>query len=181
MPSICFCIKLLYTTSSFSRLHQISTTTEIISPDSCTYVVTTVVSRSQPDSYFCIARSWKFRFAMITWVRAKLFTDSTGKTSPGLSKCFSRIGCWAYGGWLCCYTTRVAAGKLLLIVTSKPHYFRSSFRLSQLPSLSPTFYFVCVNHNFWQSFANCRWAKDSTIDTQTQPADFQQAYITITY
>ena len=95
-----------------------------------------------------------------------LFTGSSGKTSLGLSKCFSRTGCWAYGGWLCCYTTRVAAGKLPLIVTSKPQYFCSAFRLSQLPSLSPTFHFVCANHNFWQTFANCRWAKDSTMDTQ---------------
>ena len=32
-------------------LHQVSTTTEIISQDSCMYVVSTVVSRSQPDSF----------------------------------------------------------------------------------------------------------------------------------
>ena len=57
--------------------------------------------------HICIARSWKLRFAMITSVRAKLFTGSSGKTSlhVDLSKCFSRIGCWAYGGWLYCYTT----------------------------------------------------------------------------
>ena len=75
-----------------------------------------LVSQSQPDSLFCIARSWKFRFAMIISVRAKLFTGSSGKTSVDLSKYFSRIGCWGYGG--CCYTTRVAAGKVPLIVTS---------------------------------------------------------------
>ena len=70
------------------------------------------ISQSQPD-LFCIARSWKFRFAMIASVRAKLFTGSSGNTSLDLSM----IGCWAYGGWLCSYTTRIAAGKLPLIVT----------------------------------------------------------------
>ena len=34
----------------------------------------------------------------------KTITGSSGKTSLDLSKCFSRIGCWAYRGWLCCYT-----------------------------------------------------------------------------
>ena len=29
-------------------------------------------------------------------------------------------------------------------------------------SLSPTFHFVYANHDFWPSFANCRWAKNST-------------------
>ena len=53
--AIRFCIKLLYTTSSFCYitflLHQVSTATEIVSQDSCMYVVSTVVSRSQPDLF----------------------------------------------------------------------------------------------------------------------------------
>ena len=43
-----FCIKLLNTTSS---LHQVFTTAEIVSQDSCIYVVSTVVSQSQPDLF----------------------------------------------------------------------------------------------------------------------------------
>ena len=79
----------------------------------------------------CIARSWKLCFAMITSERAKLFTCSSGKTSLDLSKRFSRIGCWAYGGWLYCYTTWVAAWRswlpFCIISCMNPYYFRSTF------------------------------------------------------
>ena len=45
-----------------------------------------------------IGRSWEFHFAMVTSVpKTKWCTGSSGKTSSDLSKCFSRIGCWAYG------------------------------------------------------------------------------------
>ena len=71
-------------------------------------------SLAKSGRLICIAKSWEFHFVMLTSVRAKQF-GSSGKTSLDLS---SRIGCWAYGGRLCCYTTRTAAGKLPLIVTS---------------------------------------------------------------
>ena len=89
--------------SSFCILHQVSTTTEIISHDACMNVVM-YCSLAKLGRLICIVRSWAFRFAMIISVRAKQFTGSSGKMALDLSECFSRIGCWAYGGWLCCYT-----------------------------------------------------------------------------
>jgi len=58
----------------------------------------------------CIARSRKFRFMMITSVRAKRFSGCSGKTSLDLSKSFfkDRFFC--------------------IISCVKPYYFRSAFR-----------------------------------------------------
>ena len=99
-------------------LHQVSVTSSFhYSGNYFTgfmHVCSKYCSLAKSASLICIARSWKFLFVMINSVRAKLFTGSSGKTSLDLSKWFSMIGCWAYGRWLCCYTTRVAAGKLPL-------------------------------------------------------------------
>ena len=109
---------------------------------SCVYVVM-YCSLAKSGRLICIGRrSSEFRFAMLTSVRAKRFTGSSGKTSLDLSKMFFKdrlLGLWKMAVLL----HEVAAGKLLLIVTSsiiiscvKPHYFRSAFRptfrLSQL-------------------------------------------------
>ena len=123
--------------SSFGILHQVSVTSSFYYSENCftgfLHVRSKYCSLAKSGRLICIARSWEFCFAMITSVRAKRFTGSSGKTSLDLSKCFSRVGCWAYGGWLCSYMTQVAAEKLPLIVTSciiscvKPHYFHSAF------------------------------------------------------
>ena len=104
--------------------------------DSCMYLVM-YCSLAQSGRLICIVRSWEFCFAMLTSVRAKWCTGSSGKTSLDLAKCFSRISCWAYGRWLCCLIHEVAVGKLPLIVTSciivscvKPHYYHSAFLCS---------------------------------------------------
>ena len=68
-------------------LYQVRTTTEIISQDSCMYVVI-YCSLAKSGKLICIGRSWDFRFAMITSVREKRFTGSSGKTFLDLSKCF---------------------------------------------------------------------------------------------
>ena len=39
----------------------------------------------------CIGRSWDFHFVMITSVREKRFTGSSGKTFLDLSKCFQGL------------------------------------------------------------------------------------------
>ena len=65
----------------------------------------------------CIGRSWEFHFAMLTSVRAKRFTGSSGKTSLDLSKMFFKdklVGLRKMAVLL----HEVAAGKLPLIVTS---------------------------------------------------------------
>ena len=122
-----YSIKNLYTTFSFyynvQRIKNYFT--------GFVHVRSKYCSLANSARHICIARSWKLRFAMITSVRAKLFTDSSGKTSLDLSKCFSRIGCWAYGGWLYCYTTWVAAGRswlpFCIISCMNPHYFCAAF------------------------------------------------------
>ena len=83
---------------------------------------------------FAFIERWEFRFAMLTSVKAKRFTGSSGKTSLNLSKMFFKdrlLGLRKMAVLL----HGVAAGKLPLIVTSciiiscvKPHYFRSVFR-----------------------------------------------------
>ena len=45
-------------------LRQVSTTTEILSQDLCMYIVM-YCSLAKSATLICIARSWKFRFAMI--------------------------------------------------------------------------------------------------------------------
>ena len=144
-PSIRFCVKFLYIKF---LLHQVPTTMEITSQDSCMYVVV-YCSLAKSGRLICIARRWKFHFVMVTSVRAKRFTGSSGKTSLDLSKCFSRIGCWAYGRWLYCLMHKVACWvatvdrvflrHFCVISYVKPHYFcsafRSTFLLSQLPIL----------------------------------------------
>ena len=90
-----FCIRFL--------LHRVPATTE----NYFTGLVIVVVmhcSLTKSGRLICIVRSWEFRFMMLTSVRARRSTGSGRKMSLDLSKCFSRIGCWAYGRWLCCYT-----------------------------------------------------------------------------
>ena len=84
--------------------------------DSCMYVVM-YCSLVKSGRLICIGRSWEFFFAMLTSVRAKRFTDSSGKTSLDLSKMFFKdrlLGLWKMAVLL----HEVAAGKLPLIVTS---------------------------------------------------------------
>ena len=80
--SICFCIKFLYIKSS--SCHNGNYFTGLVR------VVVMHCSLAKSGRLTCIARSWEFRFAMLTSVR---FTGSSGKTPLDLSKCFSRIGC----------------------------------------------------------------------------------------
>ena len=82
------------------------------------YVGSKYCSLAKSARLICITKSRKFHFAMITSVRAKLFTDSSGKKSLDLSKGFPRAGCWAYRDGCAVTRLRVAAGKLPLIVTS---------------------------------------------------------------
>ena len=118
-------------------------------------VVVMHCSLAKSGRLICIARSWEFRFTMLTSVRVRRSTGSGGKTSLDLSKCFSRIGCWAYGRWLCCYTNRLLGSyrwswlrdfmsnflhHFCIISRVKPHLlpFRiqfhvPAFQLSQLP------------------------------------------------
>ena len=80
----------LYQTSVYYikfLLHQLSTTTEIISPDSCMYVVTAVVSQSQRNSFL----HWQKLEVSLRddkLSEGETFTGSSGKTSLYLSKCF---------------------------------------------------------------------------------------------
>ena len=71
-------------------------------------------SLAKSGRLFCIARSWEFRFAMLTSVRAKRFTGCSGKTSLDLSKCFSRIGCWAQLQKMAVLLHKEAGEKVLL-------------------------------------------------------------------
>ena len=87
---ICFYIKFLYVKF---LLHQVPATMEIVYR-AC--ACRAIILRSQADS-FALRACWEFHFTMLTLVRAKWFTGSSGKTSLDLSKCFSRIGFWAYG------------------------------------------------------------------------------------
>ena len=89
----------------------------MISHDACMNVVM-YCSLAKSGRLIYIARSWKFHFAMITSVSAKQFTGSSGKTALDLFKCFSKLGCWAYGLGMAVLLHKVAAGKLPLIVTS---------------------------------------------------------------
>ena len=73
-----------FCTSSFYYI-QVLATTEIILLDSCVKHC----SLTKSCRLICIARSWEFRFVMLTSVRTKQFTGSSAKTS----RCFSRIGC----------------------------------------------------------------------------------------
>ena len=96
-------------------LYQVSVHQGSITSSSCyngnyftglVHVVVIYCSLAKSGRLICIARSREFRFPLLTLVGAKQFTGSSGKTSLDLSKCFSRIGCWAYGRWLCCYSTQ---------------------------------------------------------------------------
>ena len=161
-PSIRFCIKLLYTTwfkflyIKFLFIHQVLATMEIISQASCMYIVM-YCSLAKSGRLICIARSWKFRFVMITSVRAKLWdlliTLAERLASLDLSKCLFKdrlLGLRRMAVLL----HKVAAGKatvdrdflhhFCIISCVKPHYFTfcipfrvpfriPAFRLSQLP------------------------------------------------
>ena len=57
-------------------------------------------SLAKSGRFICIARSWEFGFAMLTSVRAKRFTSSSGKTSLNLLNVFqgqaagpTEVGC----------------------------------------------------------------------------------------
>ena len=84
--------------------------------DLCTHIVM-YCSLAKSGRLILIGRSWEFRFAMLTSVRAKRFTGSSGKTSLDLSKVFSKdrlLGLRKMAVLL----NEVAPGKLVLIVTS---------------------------------------------------------------
>ena len=72
-------------------VHQVPATTEIISQDLCTYVVMFCIL-AKSGRLICIARSWEFRFKMLTSGRVKQFSGYSGKTCLDLSKFFARIG-----------------------------------------------------------------------------------------
>ena len=55
--------------------------------DSCMYVVM-YCSLAKSGRLICIGKTWEFRFAMLTSVRAKRFTGSSGKTYLDLSRMF---------------------------------------------------------------------------------------------
>ena len=77
-----FCVKFLYTKFNY------------ITSSSCynghyftglVHAVVMYCSLAKARRLVCIARSWEFRFAMLTSVRAKRFTGSSGKTSLDLN------------------------------------------------------------------------------------------------
>ena len=59
----------------------------------CVVVMHRSLTLTKSGRLICIARSWEFCFAILTSVRAKLFTGSSGKTFLDLSKPFSRKAC----------------------------------------------------------------------------------------
>ena len=84
--------------------------------DLCMYVMM-YCSLAKSGRLICIERTWDFRFAMLSSVRAKRFTGSSGKTSLELSRMFFKdrlLGLWKVAVLL----HKVAAGKLPLIVIS---------------------------------------------------------------
>ena len=66
-----FCIKFLYIK------FLLPATTVIVLQDSCVYSSIMYCSLVKSSRLIYIARSWDFRFTMLTWVRAKRSTGSS--------------------------------------------------------------------------------------------------------
>ena len=75
------------------------------------HIVVMYCSLAKSGRLICIVRSWEFRFAMLTSVRAKRFTGSSGKTSLEMFFKDRLLGLRKI------VLHEVAAGKLPLIVT----------------------------------------------------------------
>ena len=85
--------------------------------DLCMYLAM-YCSLSKSGRLICIGRCWEFHFAMLTSVRAKLFTGSSRKTSLYLSKMIFKDRLLGLRKMAVLCTRSIVAGKLLLIVTS---------------------------------------------------------------
>ena len=104
-------------------LYQVSVHQVSVTSSSCyngnyftglVHIVAMYCSLAKSGRLICIVRSWEFRFAMLTSVRAKRFTGSSGKTSLEMFFKDRLLGLRKIAVLL----HKVAAGKLPLIVTS---------------------------------------------------------------
>ena len=103
-------------------VHQVPATMEIISQDLCMYVVM-FCSLAKSGRLICIARSWEFRFTMLTSGRVKQFTGYSGKMCLGLSKCFARIGRLVGLRRMAVLLHEVAAGREATVDCDFLHHF----------------------------------------------------------
>ena len=131
--------------------------------------------------FFLHCQKLEVSFAMITSVRVKLFTGSSGKTSLDLSKRFSikdrllglrRMAVLLQDRW-----SWLPASYLCINSCVKPHYYRSTFRSAFCVlafTVAPYLMWPCMQMRMlwallWGHFVVIRWTGQLPFKTKSQP------------